>query len=147
MTFWNQRAQLWIILLFSFNTFWKIKVKFYRISMYVWRSAVGFLTIEWSPVAFKLYVPDWLPVAGKFPSILFLLHATDDHAGTICMRLNATVVQFKCDRLPVACNFCIAIAASTVQICVFFEARARTIIWIKKWGNHLKIWEPTQHVY
>jgi hypothetical protein len=43
-------------------------------------------------------------VAGKFPSILFMLHATDGHAGTICMQLAAIWAQFVCDWLPLGYN-------------------------------------------
>ncbi len=68
---------------------------------------------EWPPIACKLYpsgrqshanwvaasrmqiVPKWPPVAWKFPLILFMLHVTGGHAGTICMQLAATQVQFK----------------------------------------------------
>ncbi len=46
-------------------------------------------------------VTEWLPVAGKFPSILFMLHATGDLSGTIRMRLAASQVQFVCDWPPV----------------------------------------------
>jgi hypothetical protein len=53
----------------------------------------------------------WLPVTGKFPSILFKLHktaamlvqlqATDGHSGTICLRLAANWEQFECNWQPV----------------------------------------------
>jgi hypothetical protein len=62
------------------------------------------------------------PVAGKFPSFLFILHATGGHSGTICMQLAATWLQFECDWLPVACHFCMQLVASYVQSCQFFES-------------------------
>jgi hypothetical protein len=34
------------------------------------------------------------PDAGKLPWIVFMLHATGSHAGTICMRLAASRIQF-----------------------------------------------------
>jgi hypothetical protein len=49
-------------------------------------------------------VPAWPPAACKFRLILFLLHATGGHAGTICMRLVATRVQFICDWRPLRYN-------------------------------------------
>jgi hypothetical protein len=36
----------------------------------------------------------------------FMLHATGGHTGTICKRLAATRVQIICNRLLVACKFC-----------------------------------------
>ncbi len=64
-------------------------------------------------------VPAWPPVAGKLPSISFMLHATGGHSGTICIRLAATRVQFESDWRQAHAIF----------------ACARIIIWIKKWGN------------
>jgi hypothetical protein len=56
----------------------------------------------------------WLPVTGKFPSILFMLHATaatlvqlqaaDSHSSTICLRLAANWEQFECNWQPVQCK-------------------------------------------
>ena len=45
-------------------------------------------------------VTAWPPVAGKLPSILFMLHATGGHKGTNCMQLVATWVQHECDWMP-----------------------------------------------
>jgi hypothetical protein len=41
---------------------------------------------------------------GKFLSILFMLHATGSHAGTICKRLAATLVQFVYNWRPLRYN-------------------------------------------
>jgi hypothetical protein len=49
-------------------------------------------------------VPAWPPVPGKFQSVLFMLHATGGHSGTIYMRLAASRMQILH-----------ALAASTVQ--------------------------------
>ncbi len=92
----------------------------------------------WRPIAFKLYpsgpqeackiVPAWPPVAGKFPSILLMLHATGGHAGSICMRLAATRVQFVSHWRPLRYNLHApgrqshAIFVSTVQSRKFFES-------------------------
>jgi hypothetical protein len=46
-------------------------------------------------------IPEWPPIAVKFPSILFMLPGTGGHAGTICMQWAATWVQFECDWPPV----------------------------------------------
>jgi hypothetical protein len=74
-----------------------------------------YIVPKWLPVACKLYpsglqlhanctqvaasrmqiVPAWL--------ILFMLHGTGGHVGTICMQLAGSRVQFICDWLPVAC--------------------------------------------
>jgi len=35
--------------------------------------------------------------------------------------------------------------SATAKLPVFWKHAARTIIWIKKWGNRKKIWEPTWH--
>ncbi len=63
--------------------------------MCVWRLAASRKQIvpEWPPVACKnstrlaasriQIVPEWRPVACKLPWILFMLHATGGHAGTI----------------------------------------------------------------
>jgi hypothetical protein len=58
----------------------------------------------------------WPPVTGKFPSILFTLHATGGHAGTICIQLAATRIHFECDWPPVASYFCMQLAASIYTI-------------------------------
>jgi hypothetical protein len=49
-------------------------------------------------------VPAWPPVACKFPSILFMLHATGGHASTIYMQLAASCMQTSVDFIHVACN-------------------------------------------
>ncbi len=49
-------------------------------------------------------VPVWPPVACKFRPILFMLHVTGSHTGTICMQLVATQVQFICDWWPLRYN-------------------------------------------
>jgi hypothetical protein len=56
----------------------------------------------------------WLLVTGKFPAILFKLHATaatlvqlqatDGHSITICLRLAANWEQFECICQPVQCK-------------------------------------------
>ncbi len=56
----------------------------------------------------------WLPVTGKFPSILFKLQetaatlvqlqATDGHSSTICLQLAANWEQFECNWQPVQCK-------------------------------------------
>jgi hypothetical protein len=45
-------------------------------------------------------VPAWPPVACNMNKIGRNLHATGGHAGTICMRMAATGVQFACDWQP-----------------------------------------------
>jgi uncharacterized cysteine cluster protein YcgN (CxxCxxCC family) len=79
----------------------------------------------------------WLPVTGKFPSILFKLHktaamlvqlqATDGHSGTICLRLAANWEQFECNWQPVQCK-----ATS------FFKARCQNNYMNKKMRKLLK---------
>jgi hypothetical protein len=64
-------------------------------------------------------VPAWLPVAGIFLSILFMLLATGGHAGTICMQLAATREQFLAAS---SMRFLNALAARTVQSPQFFES-------------------------
>ncbi len=60
--------------------------------------------VLWPSVACKI-VPMWLPVACKFRPILFTLHATGGHTGTISMRLEAvTQVQFICHWLTLGYN-------------------------------------------
>jgi hypothetical protein len=49
----------------------------------------------------------------KLPWILFMLHATGGHAGTICMRLAASRIQFL---------HALRVAASCLQIRLFFES-------------------------
>jgi hypothetical protein len=79
----------------------------------------------------------------KFPSILFMLHATGGHAGAICMRLAATQLhcmrlaatqlQFACDWRPLGYNlvaasriqFLHALSASCVQSHQFFASTLR----------------------
>jgi hypothetical protein len=56
------------------------------------------------------------PVAGKLPLILFMLHVTGGHSGTICMQLAATRVQFLH-----------TLAARTVQSRQFFWKYAATL--------------------
>ncbi len=102
---------------------------------------------NWRPVAFKLFpsgrqlygnknsmrlaacliqiVAEWPPVACKLPLILFILHATGGHAGTICMLLAAARIQFACDCQPLGYNLnatggqshsnCSRVAASCMQ--------------------------------
>jgi hypothetical protein len=51
-----------------------------------------------SIVACRMQIlPAWPPVACKFRLILFMLHATGGHTGTICIRLAATRVKFAFD--------------------------------------------------
>ncbi len=68
-------------------------------------------------------VPEWLPVACKFPLILFMLHATGGHPGTICMQLAATRVQFVSDWLPVASKFCKCQRPVACKAASFLQAR------------------------
>ncbi len=72
------------------------------------------IVLEWAPVVCKnsmrlaairiQIVAEWLPVPCKLPLILFILHATGGHTGTICMRLAAARIQFACDWRPLGYN-------------------------------------------
>jgi len=84
---------------------------------------VSCLVPEWPPIAYKLYLSGlqshanctaWPPVACKFRPILFMLHATSCHAGTIYMRLAASRMQTLH-----------ALAASCVQSHHFFASTLR----------------------
>ncbi len=73
---------------------------------------------------------DWQPHG-------YNLHAISSHSGTIWMRLATSRMQFLH-----------ALVASTVQCRqIFGKHTARTINWIKTWGNHYKIWDPKRHMY
>ncbi len=45
------------------------------------------LSCNWVAASHMKIVPAWPPVACEFPPILFMLHASGGHAGTICLRL------------------------------------------------------------
>ncbi len=62
--------------------------------------------INWTRVASSrmLIVPAWPPVAWSMNKIDGNLHATVGHAGTICMQLAATLLQFACDWRPLRYN-------------------------------------------
>jgi hypothetical protein len=65
----------------------------------------------------------WPPVAGKFRSILFMLHATGGQVGTICMRLHDGHLDTICLRLAASrMHFLHPLAASTLQSRQFFES-------------------------
>jgi hypothetical protein len=59
-------------------------------------------------------VPAWPPVSCNMNKIDGNLHATGGHAGTICMRLVATRVQFASDWRPLGYQ---TIETSTQEVC------------------------------
>ncbi len=89
-------------------------------------------------------VSEWPPVGGKFPPVLFMLHPTGGHLGTICMRLACQTAekQFTSGRQSYA--FAFARAGSGVGVgFVSLRIRIRTKMswihntdWIKKWRCH-----------
>ncbi len=101
------------------------------------------IACDWRPVAFKWYpsgcqshanctsvvasrkqIPIYfIHVACNWQPRGYNLHATGGHSGIICMRLEATLVQFECDWVPIARYFCMRLAASTVQS--FLKARCQ----------------------
>jgi hypothetical protein len=94
-------------------------------------------------------VPAWPPVACIVLPILFMLHATGGHVGTICMLLATTGVQFICDWWPLRynlyltghqshANFACAGCQLHAKPPVFCKHAARTVIRIKKMKTTLK---------
>ncbi len=70
----------------------------------------------------------------QIPVILFLLHATGGHSGTICMQLLATWVHFACNCWPLRYTL-YALATNHIQTlhallasCLQSKHAARTII-------------------
>ncbi len=72
-------------------------------------------------------VPEWPPIACKFPSILLILHATGGHAGTVYMRLAASRMQ-TLDEL----------AASCMQSCQFFARKQQEQLFELKHEDAIK---------
>jgi hypothetical protein len=76
-------------------------------------------------------VPEWPPVACKFPLILFMLHATGGHAGTNYMRLAASRMQIL-HALAASCKQSRQVFASTLQEQLF---ELKNEDFIKRSGN------------
>ncbi len=70
-------------------------------------------------------VPAWLPVACKFWLILFMLHATAGHVGTICMQLGTTRYNLYASPMPI---LHVQAASFGSKPTVFCKHAPRTII-------------------
>jgi hypothetical protein len=99
------------------------------------------------PVAFIYIVPEWLPVACKLCPCGRQSQANYRRFYSCCMRLVARRVQFACDWRLLGNNlnatghqshaiFACASGHYSAKPLVFWKHAVRTIIWIKKWGNH-----------
>ncbi len=118
---------------------------------------VSCLVTEWPPVACKLYP------SGRQS------HANDTRVAASRMQISADFSHVACDWRPRGYNFAFKwlplgynlhatgrqshsnFACTSDQLRAkppaFCKHAARTIIWIKKWRRHEKIWESTRHMY